>query len=163
MKVLSKPSKTKLSSVLSGIAGEYFVAAELTRRGYIASITLRNSRGIDILATPEAGGQAIEVQVKTSQSERWWLLNKACEEAVNAGRFYLFVRLLDDLSRPEFYIVPSRVVAEEAKERHLTFLNKPRSKPVKDTAIREFHDETGRFLERWDLLGVPDQATVASS
>ncbi|MNR82475.1 hypothetical protein D3C72_132340 [compost metagenome] len=160
---MTKPSKTKLSSVLSGIAGEYFVAAELTRRGFIASITLRNTRGIDILATPESGGQAIEIQVKTSQSEKWWLLSKACEEIRDPGRFYVFVRLLDDHLRPEFYIVPSRVVAVEAKERHLVFLNKPRSKPIKDTAIREFHDETGRFLERWDLLGVPEQASVGSS
>ncbi|MEA2328452.1 MAG: hypothetical protein QOE68_3411, partial [Thermoanaerobaculia bacterium] len=41
----------KLDAGLCGIAGEYFVAAELSRRGYLASITLRNSRGVDILAT----------------------------------------------------------------------------------------------------------------
>jgi len=32
----------KLSNILGGVSGEYFVAAELSRRGYIASITLRN-------------------------------------------------------------------------------------------------------------------------
>lgn len=37
----------KLSSVLSGVAGEYYVAAELSKRGYIASITLRNTKGVD--------------------------------------------------------------------------------------------------------------------
>ena len=41
---------SRLSTILSGVAGEYFVAAELSRRGYIASITLRNTRGVDILA-----------------------------------------------------------------------------------------------------------------
>ncbi|PYQ29752.1 MAG: hypothetical protein DMF57_16130 [Acidobacteria bacterium] len=34
----------------AGIAGEYFVAAELSRRGYIASLTLWRARGVDILA-----------------------------------------------------------------------------------------------------------------
>lgn len=34
---------------LSGVAGEYFVAAELSRRRFIASVTLRNARGIDVL------------------------------------------------------------------------------------------------------------------
>jgi len=29
----------------SGVSGEYFVAAELSRVGYIASITLRKTRG----------------------------------------------------------------------------------------------------------------------
>ena len=36
---------------VAGVAGEYFVAAELSRRGLIASISMRNTRGIDILAT----------------------------------------------------------------------------------------------------------------
>lgn len=39
----------KPNSQLTGVAGEYFVAAELSRRGFIASITMRNSPGIDIL------------------------------------------------------------------------------------------------------------------
>ena len=34
---------TKPASILTGVAGEYFVAAELSRRGYIASISLRKS------------------------------------------------------------------------------------------------------------------------
>jgi hypothetical protein len=41
----------KVSSILIGVSGEYFVAAELSRRGYVASITLRNTRGIDIVAS----------------------------------------------------------------------------------------------------------------
>ena len=39
-----------ISKILSGVAGEYFVAAEMSRRGYIASLTLKNTRGIDVLA-----------------------------------------------------------------------------------------------------------------
>ena len=43
--------RSRLSTGLSDVAGEYFVAAELSRRGYVASLTLRNTRGIDILAS----------------------------------------------------------------------------------------------------------------
>ena len=39
-------SNNKVSSILVGVAGEYFAAAELSRRGYIASITLRNTKAI---------------------------------------------------------------------------------------------------------------------
>jgi hypothetical protein len=39
------------TSLLAGVAGECFVAAELSRRGFIASITLRNTRDIDIVVT----------------------------------------------------------------------------------------------------------------
>ena len=45
----------KLESTQVGVAGEYFVAAELSLRGYIASITLRNTRGIDIIASTKSG------------------------------------------------------------------------------------------------------------
>jgi hypothetical protein len=41
----------KPSPQLTGVAGEYFVAAELSGRGFNASITIRNTRGIDILST----------------------------------------------------------------------------------------------------------------
>jgi len=34
----------KLTKGLSGLAGEYFVAGELTRRGYIVTLTLRNTK-----------------------------------------------------------------------------------------------------------------------
>ena len=36
----------ELHSILTGVSGEYFVAAELSRREYIASITLRKTRVI---------------------------------------------------------------------------------------------------------------------
>jgi hypothetical protein len=39
-----KTSTESIPSVLAGVSGEYFVAAELSRRGYIASISLRNTR-----------------------------------------------------------------------------------------------------------------------
>ena len=58
----------KIPPVLTGVAGEYFVAAELSRRGYIASISLRNTRGIDILATNQDGSRSINIQCKTNQS-----------------------------------------------------------------------------------------------
>jgi len=34
----------KLSTIQTGVSGEYFVAAELSRHGYVASLTLRNTR-----------------------------------------------------------------------------------------------------------------------
>ena len=67
---------TKLPKGLTGVAGEYFVAAELSRRGYIASITLRNTRGIDILASNADATRQVAIQVKTNQgSKPQWVLN----------------------------------------------------------------------------------------
>ena len=62
-----KDQQIKISAINAGVAGEYFVAAELSRRGYIASITLRKTRGIDVLATNSEATHAVNIQVKTSQ------------------------------------------------------------------------------------------------
>jgi hypothetical protein len=63
-------SDNKLTSVLCGVAGEYFVAAELSRRGYVASLTLRNTRGIDVLASNSDATKTVGIQVKTNQTDR---------------------------------------------------------------------------------------------
>ena len=52
----------KISPILVGVAGEYFVAAELSRRGYIASISMRNTKGIDIIATNASGKRSVTIQ-----------------------------------------------------------------------------------------------------
>ena len=66
----------RLEPTLVGVAGEYLVAGELTLRGYIASITLRNSRGIDIIASNADGSCSVSIQVKTnSNGQKSWILN----------------------------------------------------------------------------------------
>ena len=70
-------SVTNLESTLVGVAGEYYVAAELTMRGHIASITLRNSRGVDIIASNSDASKSVSIQVKTINSSKpKWLLNQ---------------------------------------------------------------------------------------
>ena len=35
----------------TGLAGEFYTLAQLTQRGYIATLTLGNTKGVDILVT----------------------------------------------------------------------------------------------------------------
>ena len=62
-----------------GVDGEYFVAAELSLQGYIASIRLRNTRGIDIIASTKGGEKSVNIQVKTNNidSTNWVLSQKS--------------------------------------------------------------------------------------
>ncbi len=57
----------RLVPTLVCVAGQYFVAAELSRRGIVATVTLRNTRGIDLLAANASGSRAVNIQVKTNQ------------------------------------------------------------------------------------------------
>ena len=66
----------EITPLLAGVAGEYFVAAELSRLGYIASITLRNTKGIDILASNADASKQVGIQVKTNKTNKpEWILN----------------------------------------------------------------------------------------
>jgi hypothetical protein len=55
-----------VSSAFAGNAGEFFVLAELTRRGWTAALTARNNRAYDILAKRGDEFAAIRVKTKTS-------------------------------------------------------------------------------------------------
>src|SRR5947208_13371700 len=95
----------KLSTIQTGVSGEYFVAAELSRRGYVASLTLRNTRGIDVLASNSDATKSVGIQVKTSQGTKPdWMLNKKAEAELAENLFYVFV-CLPSADIPLFYVV----------------------------------------------------------
>lgn len=75
----------RLHKIQSGIAGEYLVAAELTRRGHVASLTLKNTQGIDVLASNPAGSRTVAIQVKCNQgTAAEWMLGVKSEKVVAA-------------------------------------------------------------------------------
>lgn len=153
----SSDGPEKLSAILCGVAGEYFVAAELSRRGYIASITLRNSRGVDILASNSEAKRTVAIQVKTSQgSKPTWILSEKSETFYSDTHFYVFVRLHGANSAPEYFVVPSRSVADHTKTTHSKWLATPgkSGKAHLDSPVRKFSDPERIFLNRWDLLGL---------
>lgn len=150
-------SDKKLPAVLSGVAGEYFVAGELSSRGYLAAITLRNSKGIDITCSNDDASRSVAIQVKTnSKSNRDWVLNEKCEDYFAENLFYVFVNLNSRQRPPDYFIVPSIAVAKSIKEGHQSWLNTSgrNGKIHKDNPMRKFSDIDEQYLSRWDLLGL---------
>lgn len=149
--------RARLSTVLSGVAGEYFVAAELSRRGYVASLTLRNTKGIDILASNVNATKSVGIQVKTNQSHtKKWILNQKIEkEDIATNLFFVFVRL-NDLGVPAYFIVPRKDAVEFATKHHREYLDKPRrdGRKRKDSSMRKFADSENKYLDKWELLGL---------
>jgi len=124
----------ELSPLLAGVSGEYFVAAELSKKEYIASITLRNTKGIDILCSNQEATKSLGIHVKTNRnSKRSWLLSEKSDNYFTDNLFYIFVNLNDNLKFPEFFIVPSKIVANFTKDSHSKWLNTPGKKvnPIK--------------------------------
>lgn len=155
----------KLSTNLSGVSGEYFVAAELSRRGFITSVTLKNAKGIDILITDEKAQVFIVIQVKTNQKTRKaWVLTEKSEKFHGDNLFYVFVNLNNFGILPDFYVVPSIIVSKQIKESHQNWLDTPGKKGQKhnDNPLRLFHDENDLYLNKWELIK-EFQLTTAST
>lgn len=145
----------KISKSLCGVSGEYFVAAELSRRGFIASLTLRNSKGIDILVANEEATKTIGIQVKTNQnSNRSWVLSIKNEKYNSDNLVYIFVNLNGISEMPNYYIVSSKDVSKFIKHNHQNWLSSPNKKggDHNDNPIRKFSDLEGAYHNKWDII-----------
>ena len=58
--------------------------------------------------------------------------------------------------KPDFFVVPSKVVADYIKKGHQRWLGTPgrKGQKHKDTTMRQFKDLEGDYLNRWDFLGL---------
>ena len=55
------------------LAGEYFVAAELYRRGFSIGMTIGNAKAIDLFANKD--NKTLSVQVKAIRKKKCWVAN----------------------------------------------------------------------------------------
>ena len=131
-----------------GMAGVFWVASELARRNWIVMPTMRNQKGVDIIASAErpSGTKFVEMQVKATQGQRFWLLGpmKRAEIPRRRSLFFAFVRLesVSSLAPFEAFVVPSSKVQKEAKRqsnKKFQFCWYPPKRP-------------GIYKERWNLL-----------
>ncbi len=140
-------------------AGQYFVCAELSRRGAIASLTLGNTPGVDVLVTKKDGSKLAFIQVKTTAHRDYdWLLGVKDEQwsRQDTNNFYVFVRYegVDDL--PEYYIVPASEVSEKIRREFEEWVKKPGrgGKPHNpNSTIRYWYDML-EYKDKWEILGV---------
>ena len=100
---------------MTGMLGVYLVAAELTQRGLIVSITSRNAKGADIIAVDQSYERAWSIQVKTNRkSSKYFLLSKDFKTTHAKQHVYVFVNLRGE-ERPDYYVVPSTHVVKHGR------------------------------------------------
>ena len=144
-----------------GISGEYFVIAELTRRGYIASLTSKNTKSIDIIVSDKMGKRYASIQVKTSnnQKQKTWKLGKSAESNISDNLYYVFVNLNNN-DVPAYYIVPSKYVSHRVKQDYEEWYHTPGKKGQQrnETDMRTFsfvdENEAEQYRNVWLLLGI---------
>lgn len=144
-----------------GVSGEYFVMSELTRRGYVASLTSKNTKAIDLLVSNKEGNMLASIQVKTCNNvkQKTWKMSDKVVNNVSPNLYYIFVNL-NEGETPSFYIVPSKYVARRVTQDYNTWFNTPGKKGQhhNETNMRTFsfidQDEAYQFKDAWFLLGL---------
>lgn len=144
-----------------GISGEYFVMAELTRMGYVASLTSRNTKAIDLIVSDKTGQRFASIQVKASNNplQKTWKLGKSVESNISSNLLYVFVNL-NKGCEPSYYIVPSRYVAYRIKQDYEDWYHTPgtKGKQHNETDMRTFsfvdEEEEDQYKNAWYLLGI---------
>ncbi len=107
---------------------------------------MRNLEGVDIIAQHPNSLKRIEIQVKTIQGKRFWLLGKMERRKIQSEKslFFVFVRPESPPSEHlEGFIVPSAHVQRDAKQQangKFQFCWYPPKQP-------------NLYLNRWELLG----------
>lgn len=139
---------------ITGVSGEYFAAAELSRRGWIAVLTLKNTPNIDLIATTPDGKRTVNIQVKTRSitNRQGWILTKGIETIVPKNNFYIvFVDLKGIDSKPDYYVIPKNLFAKWMVKRHRDWLAAPgRNGQVHvDNPIRNFDKPNFHLFEKF--------------
>ncbi|GAA6765973.1 hypothetical protein AAFH68_19120 [Flavobacterium sp. CGRL1] len=142
----------KLSKQLSGVAGEYYVAAELSRRGYLAAITLRNSESVDILVSNQKGNKLISLQVKTTQNKLKWILTKKVENDISENKYFVFVNIPSDMNKAPIYrIISAKNLSHHIYIGHRNWLKETtkNGKIRNDSNVRQFDP---KYFNKDELL-----------
>lgn len=109
-------------------AGEYYVAAELNRRGLHAVTFTGNMPNIDVMAHhPDRPQHPIYIQVKTKRASAWQTRVGEGYKESDPNSFWILVDL-PDVGEPRYYIIPDRRIRAIIKKRYETYPEKFKNK-----------------------------------
>ncbi|WP_162913208.1 group I intron-associated PD-(D/E)XK endonuclease [Rhodospirillaceae bacterium SYSU D60014] len=126
------------------LAGEFFVAAELSKRGYSVSVTLGNAKAVDLFA--EKDGRTVNIQVKAIRSRKsngWPMVKSKVRRS--GDLVYAFV-CLNEIGEPPSYFVLTGAEAYAKTKQYET-----------RGIINVGSLRSPEFVDRWDKLDGPAQ------
>jgi hypothetical protein len=133
--------KPRADGQLSALAGEFFVAAELLKREFQTSITFGNAKAIDLLAHNSTINHIFKVQVKTLRTMNYFLISP---KAIKSDVIYVFVLLNKPDAAVRYFVVPGKVLANEA-ERFGKDFQHPSMPGIHPKRLMEFENAWGHF------------------
>jgi hypothetical protein len=84
------------------LAGEFYVAAELQRRGVSAAVTYGNAKSADVVAFSTSGEKAVVIEVKSTAQAKWVVGGKI---PAPSSKPWVFVHVPEDPKLPPSFFV----------------------------------------------------------
>ncbi len=145
--------------IYAGVAGEYYVTAELSRRGAIATITSKNTPDFDVIGSNKDGSKIVTLQVKAGRADTGGFIVGSSEmPEYPSNSFYVFV-LMKESNPPEYWVIPQNIVANIAETNYQNWIKGRPEKSKK--APRKFewrYLKSDKFKEKyfnnWNQLGI---------
>jgi len=103
--------KARADGQISGLAGEFFVAAELLKRDIQTSVTFGNAKSIDLLAHNPRTTKGFAVQVKALRANNYFPVDA---RKISRGHVYVFVLLNKPGEPVRYFVVPGSVLLDES-------------------------------------------------
>lgn len=144
-----------------GRAGEYFVVAELNKRGAYAVPFAGNMPKIDIIACNSDESRTVYIQVKTKRGGKTWHSSIVGSQLMVPNHeetsFWVFVDLRGPNEHPQFWVVPDWWIKNDIFKAHQDYLNRHGGKrPGNPDSIDHAIDEKrlAEWQGRWEILGI---------
>jgi hypothetical protein len=114
---------------LIGNAGEFYVAAELLKRGIIAALAPRNAHSLDIVAAKGTRTARIRVKTKSENYDDWqWSIKKdgsIFRDISLSGDFTVLVNLTAHTKDMAYFVVPTHVLNKWLTDDYDTWVSTP--------------------------------------
>lgn len=147
------------STAITGAAGAYLVAGELSLLGWVASLTWGNAPRTDILAQRLDPPLTAAFQVKTKTTGDFQVGMDAEKVAPpGSNEWYVLASLNKAGARPDYFILPRNHMAALIYIGYRAWLagTNPHGRPRKEGTRRAFNaGEFASYHEQWDLLDAP--------
>lgn len=129
---------------LVGMAGEYYVCAELCRRGYLALITPKSNPLFDVVVTTPDGTRSVSIQVKTRSvhNKQGWKLSTNISTGKASSNLFVVLVKLEYSGLPEFYIYEYPALSDRVDKMYRSYISKPKrdGSPKKEVNFRWFDE-----------------------
>ena len=130
----------KTSNNMKGMAGEYFVCAELCKLNILALLTPKNNPLFDVVATNPGGGKSVSIQVKTMgiENKQGWKLGKDILIKKNNSKLYVVLVNLKESEPNDYYVFKYDTLSDRVNEIYTEYLQQAKrdGTPRKDVGFR---------------------------